>query len=103
MVIDNNSNDGIKDVVSHYSNVYFVRNSVNNGFVGGHNQVLNYTSTEYGLVLNPDMILDKHIIDSTEINIKKNRRAIYRGSGVDNGQYDSSIKYFWRFWDSCDL
>ncbi|MFJ8102266.1 glycosyltransferase family 2 protein [Lysinibacillus sp. NPDC096212] len=124
IVIDNNSNDSIKDIVSHYSNVYFVQNSVNNGFVGGHNQALNYTNTDYVLVLNPDVILDKyyiefimeymqqnenvgattgklyrdldkHIIDSTGINIKKNRRAIDRGSGeVDNRQYDSSINVF---------
>ncbi|MGE7943747.1 glycosyltransferase family 2 protein [Lysinibacillus xylanilyticus] len=124
IVIDNNSNDSIKDIVSCYSNVHFVQNSVNNGFVGGHNQALNYTSADYVLVLNPDVILDKYyieyimeymqqhenvgattgklyrdldkrIIDSTGINIKKNRRAIDRGSGeVDNGQYDSSLNVF---------
>ncbi|MFJ7736031.1 glycosyltransferase family 2 protein [Lysinibacillus sp. NPDC097287] len=124
IVVDNNSSDNIKDVLSHYSNVYFVQNSVNNGFVGGHNQALRYADTDYVLVLNPDVILDKHyieyimeymqqnenvgattgklyrdldkrIIDSTGINIKKNRRAIDRGSGeVDDGQYDSYISVF---------
>ncbi|MDM5231766.1 glycosyltransferase family 2 protein [Lysinibacillus pakistanensis] len=124
IVIDNNSNDCIKDVVSHYSNVYFVQNSINSGFVGGHNQGLNYAETDYVLVLNPDVILDKyyieyiiefmklnekvgaatgklyrdlesHIIDSTGINIKKNRRAVDRGSGeVDQGQYDDERSVF---------
>ena len=124
IVIDNNSNDCIKDIVSRYSNVYFVQNSINSGFVGGHNQGLNYAETDYVLVLNPDVILDKyyiehiikfmqlnekvgaatgklyrdldsHIIDSTGINIKKSRRAVDRGSGeVDQGQYDGMINVF---------
>lgn len=124
IVIDNNSNDCIKDVVSHYANVYFVQNNINSGFVGGHNQGLNYAKTDYVLVLNPDVILDKyyiehiiefmklnekvgaatgklyrdlesHIIDSTGINIKKNRRAVDRGSGeVDQGQFDDEISVF---------
>ncbi len=124
IVIDNDSNDCIKDVVSHYSNVYFVQNSINSGFVGGHNQGLNYAETDYVLVLNPDVILDKYyiehiiklmqlnekvgaatgklyrdldsyIIDSTGINIKKSRRAVDRGSGeVDQGQYDDMINVF---------
>jgi len=124
IVIDNDSNDCIKDVVSHYSNVYCVQNSINSGFVGGHNQGLNYAETDYVLVLNPDVILDKYyiehiikfmhlnekvgaatgklyrdldsyIIDSTGINIKKSRRAVDRGSGeVDQGQYDDMINVF---------
>ncbi|WP_025115192.1 glycosyltransferase family 2 protein [Lysinibacillus fusiformis] len=124
IVIDNDSKDCIKDVVSHYSNVYFVQNSINSGFVGGHNQGLNYAETDYVLVLNPDVILDKYyiehiikfmqlnekvgaatgklyrdldsyIIDSTGINIKKSRRAVDRGSGeVDQGQYDDMINVF---------
>ena len=124
IVIDNDSNDCIKDVVSHYSNVYFVQNSINSGFVGGHNQGLNYAETDYVLVLNPDVILDKYyiehiikfmqlnekvgaatgklyrdldsyIIDSTGINIKKSRRAVDRGSGEgDQGQYDDMINVF---------
>lgn len=124
VVVDNNSQDNIQDVMAFYPHVHFVQNSVNNGFVGGHNQALTYTDTDYVLVLNPDVVLDKEyieriieymvlhknigaatgklyrdidkqIIDSTGIDIKKNRRAIDRGSGeVDQGQYDAAINVF---------
>lgn len=124
VVVDNNSKDDISKLMLQYPDVHFVRNDVNRGFVGGHNQALNYTNTDYVLVLNPDVILNQgyiqhildymiqdnrvgattgklyrdlesRIIDSTGINIKKNRRAVDRGSGeVDQGQYDDERSVF---------
>ncbi|WP_107839169.1 glycosyltransferase family 2 protein [Metasolibacillus meyeri] len=124
IVIDNNSKDSIEEIITLYPHIHFVKNSVNNGFVGGHNQALDFSNSEYVLVLNPDVILEptyierimeyivlkdyigaatgklyrdvqSRIIDSTGINIKKNRRAVDRGSGeVDKGQYDKDINVF---------
>ncbi|GLC87876.1 glycosyltransferase family 2 protein [Lysinibacillus piscis] len=124
IIVDNNSKDNIKDIITKYPHVQFVQNMINNGFVGGHNQALTYTNTDYVLVLNPDVILEKdyikniveymvqhknigaatgklyrdfksQIIDSTGIDIKKNRRAVDRGSGeVDKRQYDTASDVF---------
>ena len=124
IVIDNNSQDNIKEVIALYPQVYFVSNKINNGFVGGHNQAIGYADSDYVLVLNPDVILEPGYIelilnymlqnqnigaatgklyrdmqlrniDSTGIDIKKNRRAVDRGSGeVDQGQYDEARVVF---------
>ncbi len=124
VVVDNNSIDDISKFMLEYPDVHFVKNDVNRGFVGGHNQALSYSNSDYVLVLNPDVVLNKgyiqhildymiqdikvgaatgklyrdlesRIIDSTGINIKKNRRAVDRGSGeVDQGQYDDERSVF---------
>lgn len=124
IVIDNNSKDNTEEIVTLYPQVYFIKNSVNNGFVGGHNQAISYANTDYVLVLNPDVVLEptyverimeciiqkmnvgaatgklyrdmeSRIMDSTGININKNRRAVDRGAGeIDHGQYDKDMSVF---------
>ncbi|MGE7020673.1 glycosyltransferase family 2 protein [Solibacillus cecembensis] len=124
IIVDNNSTDNIEGILSEYQEITYIKNSNNTGFSGGHNQALKQSSSEYVLVLNPDIILDKdyirniiltisekedvglatgilyrnlasRIIDSTGINMKKNRRAVDRGSGeVDSGQYNDQTSVF---------
>lgn len=124
IVIDNNSNDKTLKVLKDFPSVKVVSNQINNGFAGGHNQGFQLTSSDYVLVLNPDVRLHRDyvkniievmekkddvgmatgklyrdinhgILDSTGIVMKKNRRAFDRGSGeVDNGQYDMDIDIF---------
>ncbi|MBI4471319.1 MAG: glycosyltransferase family 2 protein [Acidobacteria bacterium] len=56
LVIDNASEDGSMESVADYRNkVNFIRNSVNRGFAAGINQAFGATSTEYVMVLNPDI------------------------------------------------
>lgn len=119
IVIDNNSNDDTLLKVKEFKNVEIVENKNNVGFAQGHNQGMFMTDTDYVLVLNPDVQLhekyieyivealeanissgmatgklyrdmEKQILDSTGIQMKKNRRAIDRGTGeIDTGQYDT--------------
>ncbi|WP_066297127.1 glycosyltransferase family 2 protein [Bacillus sp. FJAT-29937] len=118
IIVDNQSSDQTLNVVSAFDNVTLIKNNINRGFAGGHNLGINQTNSDYILVLNPDVILNKdyiksiieemeynkkiglatgklyrnfngQILDSTGIIIKKNRRAFDRGSGeFDQGQYD---------------
>lgn len=124
IVIDNNSNDATLLKVQKFGSIEIIKNINNVGFAKGHNQGITMTNTDYVLVLNPDVQLHKNyieyivealennsavgmatgklyrdvesrILDSTGIQIKKNRRAIDRGTGeVDTGQYDSKNLIF---------
>lgn len=124
LVIDNNSHDRTLLNVRKIANVEIVENKSNVGFAQGHNQGIFMTNTDYILVLNPDVQLhenyieniveeleanssvgmatgklyrdiEKRILDSTGIQMKKNRRAIDRGAGeIDTGQYDNEISIF---------
>jgi len=124
IVIDNNSQDETALKVQAFSNVQLVLNQQNTGFAPAHNQAMHMTDTDYVLVLNPDVQLydtyieeiieiiesdsrigmatgklyrdiNKKLLDSTGIHMKKNRRAIDRGANeIDVGQYDSLIHIF---------
>lgn len=118
IIIDNNSQDKTLEVIKNLEDLHIIKNDSNNGFAGGHNQGIQFTRSDYVLVLNPDVRLhqdyikniinymekdhnvgmvsgklyrniEKRILDSTGISIKKNRRAFDRGFGeVDVKQYD---------------
>lgn len=118
IILDNASLDNTVKKVEESLHVTLQINKENNGFAGGHNQLMDVSSSDYVLVLNPDVILhkdyvseivkemelredvgmatgklfrdfDNSILDSTGLLMKKNRRAFDRGSGEkDYGQYD---------------
>lgn len=60
IVVDNASSDNTCEIVEAFQEkgVKLIRNDVNRGFAGGHNQARSYTESDYVLVLNPDVILD---------------------------------------------
>ncbi|MGO4184773.1 glycosyltransferase family 2 protein [Paenibacillus sp. TAF43_2] len=63
VVIDNASTDGTADQVKPFGeHVHFITNTINNGFAGGQNQAIRETSTDYVLVLNPDVTLDPNYL-----------------------------------------
>lgn len=118
IVIDNNSNDETLLKVQKFKDIEIIKNINNVGFAEGHNQGITMTNTDYVLVLNPDVQLhnnyieyiiealknnpiagmatgklyrdiENRVLDSTGIQMKKNRRANDRGTGeIDRGQYD---------------
>jgi GT2 family glycosyltransferase len=124
IIIDNQSVDRTLQIVEGFDNIYVIKNAFNNGFAGGHNQGIRGSDAEYVLVLNPDVQLQKdyiekviiemelnthigmatgklyrdmhqHVLDSTGIIMKRNRRAFDRGAGqTDSGQYDEAQEVF---------
>ena len=54
-VVDQNSSDGSPEIIEKkYPWVNLVRNKVNNGFVGGNNQILRKSKAKYCILLNDD-------------------------------------------------
>jgi len=118
-IIDNQSQDRTLKIIESFNNIQLFKNDFNNGFAGGHNQGIQNSVEDYVLVLNPDVRLhedyikniistmkhntdigiatgklyreiDKKILDSTGLIMKKNRRAFDRSSGeIDEGQYNN--------------
>ena len=69
-VLDNGSTDETLEYLQeYYPRTIVARNTKNNGFAGGHNQLLTFTfdhlndeEDPYILIMNSDMILDKDVI-----------------------------------------
>lgn len=79
VVVDNASVDGTLDVVKVFRNksstpVTIIENKENNGFAGGQNQAIGATSSDYVLVLNPDVRLEPdyiaQLIHTLEVNVR---------------------------------
>ncbi|WEG13301.1 glycosyltransferase family 2 protein [Pullulanibacillus sp. KACC 23026] len=101
-----------------------IRQPINIGFAPAHNAAILESQTDYVLVLNPDVVLtetyvseildkmerspeigsatgklyrdlEKRILDSTGLRIKKNRRVFDRGAEeIDDGQWDEQLDVF---------
>lgn len=63
VVVDNNSTDeSIGKARNKFPKVRFILNKENRGFGKAHNQVLGNLKSEYVLILNPDVVMEKEII-----------------------------------------
>lgn len=124
VIIDNASKDNTLEKLQKWSSrIHLVKNTKNNGFAGGHNQAIRMTDSDYCLILNPDVVLDKDYvlktieaientprtgsatgkllfkadpkrIDSTGLIINKARRAFDRGAHQPSDQYDQVEEVF---------
>ena len=71
VVIENSNNQNLKvELEKKYKNVKCFLNSSNNGMGAGNNYGLSKIDTDYALILNPDVILEKLTIDEL-INASK--------------------------------
>jgi GT2 family glycosyltransferase len=124
IVIDNASSDHtLVKLQPFMDRIHVVYNQINIGFAGGHNQAMDLSKSNFHLVLNPDVILDKQyiekimdflvqnpevgsaagqlllesnptVIDSTGLIINKQRRAFDRGVNEPAIQWSKSSYIF---------
>jgi GT2 family glycosyltransferase len=124
IVVDNESRDGTLDVLADFTDkITLIPNSINNGFAGGHNQALSQSTSEYHLILNPDIVLDPDYLlyiirymdahedagactgkllrtaepdrlDSAGLVIHRNRRAFDRGASLPESDYNEITEIF---------
>ncbi|MHA0856167.1 glycosyltransferase family 2 protein [Paenibacillus sp. CMAA1364] len=128
IVVDNASSDNTLQQIDlhcqrYRQNIKLVKNKVNVGFAPAHNQAILLTSTDYALVLNPDVRLhpdyikllveqlgnqlnmgsatgklllssNTEIVDSTGIIMNLHCRAFDRGSGELSSKWDKSGEVF---------
>lgn len=126
VIVDNASEDKTVEVVNQYRQAIeldLVPNESNIGFAPAHNQAIQMTSSDYVLVLNPDIVLDQHyverlvacleehadvgsctgkllsqadphLIDSTGLVMRKTRRAFDRGAGEQAADWHASSEVF---------
>lgn len=128
IVVDNASSDDTLERVRSFGernqvSILCVENQANTGFAPAHNQAMRLSSSDYVLVLNPDVILepdyivflvkimesrseigsatgrlvlqsDPGIIDSTGLNMNKIWRAYDRGASEPAAQWMNSAEVF---------
>tara|TARA_B100001057_G_scaffold387356_1_gene394504 strand:+ start:2143 stop:2988 length:846 start_codon:yes stop_codon:yes gene_type:complete len=72
LIVDNSNNKSFKNAIEKkYNNVRCILSENNIGMGAGNNYGLNQINTEYGFVLNPDVVLKDNTIDEIIIASKK--------------------------------
>lgn len=66
LIVDNNSQDRTCDLISQYNDprITLYRKKENTGFCGGHNFAINHSSSEFVLLVNPDIIMDQYYLEN---------------------------------------
>lgn len=124
IVVDNASTDGTPSLLERYrSQITVVSNERNSGFAGGHNAAIRASTSDFFLVLNPDVTLqpdyveqlvdymtthekigsstgqlrfaqNPELIDSTGIELRLTRRAVDRGQGEPAAKWSEGSEVF---------
>lgn len=65
VVVDNNSNDGLKEEITKFSDIHYIENKDNLGYTGGNNIGIQWAlgnRSDYIFILNPDTEITKNTI-----------------------------------------
>ena len=79
ILVDNNSNDGIRDEIYKQNDVLFIQNEDNLGYSGGNNIGIKKaikSDAEYIFILNPDTKVDKNCIKNLVEGMEKNKAQV---------------------------
>lgn len=62
-VIDNNSSDKTVDIIEqNFKNVYLIKNSMNEGFGGANNRIIEKVNSTYHILVNPDITVTENTL-----------------------------------------
>lgn len=79
IIVSNSSENEIADLLSHYSSVRIIQNEENIGFGRACNKALPYCNGEFILLLNPDTLVSKHVLEQCVDVMTKNKEITVLG------------------------
>lgn len=100
ILLDNNSSDGVTDIVKSFDgqkNVRVILNKDNLGFAGGNNEAVNQAKGDYVFLLNPDTEIDVSEIKKLtnfldeNVNVGVVGPRVYDSVGLVQESYGSSM------------
>ncbi len=99
IVVDNNSTDNSKEIISLLANKYGFVKAVfldsNKGFAFGNNRGYDISSGDYILILNPDICFREPLFENLRQGLTKNIAAIAPKLYGEDGKYQ--FEYYQRF------
>jgi N-acetylglucosaminyl-diphospho-decaprenol L-rhamnosyltransferase len=96
IVVDNASVDNTCAVVTQYPGARLIRNSTNKGFAAAVNLGIASTSSEYVLVLNPDVLVTAEAVSALTDTLRQSERYAAVGCRMvyPNGRTQTSCRRF---------
>ena len=104
VLVDNSANES-QSVVAELSKLFskgvYPHNKINRGYGGGNNLALSYVTSEFALIINPDVELNISSINAMIATADLYPQAIIVGAQIfDSRQKTQDISYGWRYPDN---
>ena len=91
IVVDNNSHDGIEEVVKRFDGVIFIQSKKNGGFAHGNNLGIKQAQGKYIMIMNPDLAILSDAIDQLYNYMEEHPEVGLAGPRLINA--DKSVQY----------
>lgn len=101
VVVQNGVDDGSEQVARRIlSDVHVLRNAERRGFAENHNAALRMVPSDFGLILNPDVILEPHCVRELLAAMQRHARAAVVAPFLcfPSGEAQPSARRFPRVW-----
>lgn len=93
LVLDNASTDGSIDIIrEYYPQARIIRQKQNIGFAKGHNLLINWSNSDYILVLNQDVILEPNYLRELVDFLQSNKNAASCAGKLMYWDFDKGLK-----------
>ena len=93
LVLDNASSDRSLDIVKEeVPQAKIIQQKKNIGFDKGHNMLINWSNSEYVLVLNQDIILDKDYLSKLVTFMEVNKKVASCAGKIMHWDFDEGLK-----------
>lgn len=102
IVVDNNSHDGLKEIVEkNYPQITFIQSEKNGGFAYGNNLGIKRASGKYIMIMNPDLAILSDAIDKLYSYMESHPQVGLAGPRLINA--DKSVQYSCTDWPDWKL
>jgi GT2 family glycosyltransferase len=104
LIIDNASNDEtVKYLEDNFPQIKIIKNSKNLGFAKAHNQGISISKSEYILIMNPDVILEKDFLEKLVKEAEKDKKIGSLGGKLLKFKFDNNCPIKTNIIDSAGL
>lgn len=91
-VYDNHSGDNTVDIIKkNFPQVHVIEGPENRGFGFGHNQLVKHRTSDYHVIINPDIFLTDNVIEKMAMYMDENSDVVQLTTEVRN--MDGSVQY----------
>jgi len=93
LVLDNASSDKSVDIIrEYYPKARIINKKQNTGFARGHNLLINWSNSDYVLVLNQDVILEENYLRELVDFLEKNKNVASCAGKLMYWDFDNGVK-----------
>ncbi len=94
VIVDNASNDNIKELKKDHPDIKLIKNKTNKGFANGNNLGIRSVKAKYYCLINPDVILLNDAISILKNNLEQKKKYGIAGPAIYDNKKNIHFEYY---------